>query len=250
MLTDGDGFGGRRDIADPAAGIVGGERQRGFEFRVSGEPLGPRQEQGAPRRVEPEGALPGPAHGADHVVAVTQDKIGPVHKHRTVGFGLDLEAPDHRLRKRLLDRAPFVGIVALGAEAVVRLHHQQSGTDPVEPDDPGPGELAPVETDIIGADPGRHRRDVEQFLTQPADLEPDLALTGVPVHRNKPVDLVHPAGLVGESGQLRPPDREWRRNEHGEEEGMAGEGPAHASSLPGERGPSGDGNLSRSWARR
>ena len=200
MLPDRDGVRCRRDIPDPSAGVVGGEGQGGFDFAVSRESLGPRQEQRAPGRVELEGPLPGAAHRADHVAPVPQDEVGAVHQHGAVALGLDFETPDDRLGEGLFHRPPLIGVVADGAKAVVRLDHQEPRTDPVEPNDLFAPQLAPIKPDIVRADTRRHRHEVQQFLAQAADFEPDPALARIPIHRDEAVDPLHSARLVGHRG--------------------------------------------------
>ena len=49
-------------------------------------------------------ALPQPLRDA---VRVAQEEGGRVDEHAAAFFGLDFEAPEHRLRERLVDGAPF-----------------------------------------------------------------------------------------------------------------------------------------------
>ncbi|MEZ4586362.1 MAG: hypothetical protein R2909_08190 [Gemmatimonadales bacterium] len=105
---------------------------------------------------------------------VPEHELGGVHQHRAVGFGFDLEAPEHGGRERLLHRRALGGIVAAGAEPVVRLSEQHAGADPVEADDPLAAELAAIEPDVVRADPAWQRDDVEQLLAELVELDQSL----------------------------------------------------------------------------
>ena len=173
-----------------AAGRIAGEGEDRLDLGIPGKAPGPVQEDGAPRAVEPEGALPAPSEPADHVVRVAEREVGGVHQDGAVTLRLHLEPPEHRLRERLLDRATLGRIVGRRPEPIIGLHHQHPGPDPVEPDDPLAADLASVEPDVVGPDPVREGHDVEDLLAQPVDLEPELAAGLVPIEGQQAVDLL------------------------------------------------------------
>ena len=95
MLPHRHCLGTRRDVPDEAARVVTQEGEGRLDLGVPGKTPSPFEVERPPRRIETEGALPGPAHRADQVVRVPGHEIGGVDQHRTVRLGLDLETPQH-----------------------------------------------------------------------------------------------------------------------------------------------------------
>jgi len=58
------------------------------------------------------------------------------------------------------------------AEAVVRLYQKNLRPDALELDDVFAAQLAAVQADVVGANAGRERLQVQQLGIEPADLQP------------------------------------------------------------------------------
>jgi hypothetical protein len=107
------------------------------------------------------------------------------------------------------------------------------GPTPAELDHPGAAELAAIEPDVVGADPGRQRGHVEQLLVEALDRHVQLALALVPVEVDEAVEMLRPrhhlvpglralplpavSRLGVESGAARQQGGEQQRRERGEE---------------------------------
>ena len=183
-LADGHRAGRRGRLGDEPAGLaVGGEGQRRLDLGVLREALGPPGLDGAAGLVEPVEPLLRPPQPIGHAVGIAEEEGGRVDEHSASLLGLDLEPPVHRLRERLLDRPPLGRPVGERPVLVVRLDQQDLRPDPPERHDPRVAELPAVEPDRVRTQPARQRDLVQEFLVEPRDLHPELALGLVPVER-------------------------------------------------------------------
>ncbi len=84
-------------------------------------------------------------------MSILHQKRGRINKYLAVALSFGLKTPDHRLGKGCLDGSFFVSITAKRSKRIVRLDHQNLGTDSVEFNHVGLAELTAIETDVIGA---------------------------------------------------------------------------------------------------
>ena len=206
MLAQRDGLRARRDAADaarehaaaaaaaaaaaPAAGRTAAfirERQHRVDLGVLREPLRLRQIEGAARPVD--AVVPEPRA---RVQDVAQEEVRGVDQHAPVGLGPYGEAPQDRLRERILDRVHFVGVLAVGAPCVIGLHHHHARPDPLELDDPPLAADPTIEPDVVRPQPRRQAGGVEHLGIELGDLHPERAGLVVPVERQVAVDLLQP----------------------------------------------------------
>ena len=177
--------------ASAAGRAVVGEGHDRVDFGVLRKDLGPRHVDRAARAIDAEVAG---AQARDHVDRVAQEEVGRVDQHAAVVLGRDGEAPQDRLREGVLDRAPLVGVGGVGAEGVVRLHHQDARADPLELDHPALARLPAIEPDVVRSQARGQPGRVEQLGVELVDLHPQRARPLVPVERHVAVEFLEPGG--------------------------------------------------------
>src|SRR6185503_20302156 len=148
------------------------EGERHLDFAVPGKRLGARQVEGAPAAVD--AVVAGP-QGVGGVGQITQQELGTVHQHAAIALGGDGEAPQYRLRERVLHRLPLERIGAARSERQVRLHEQDLRADTLERDDAAAASGAAVEADVVGAEAGGEAEREEELGVEPRDLEEERA---------------------------------------------------------------------------
>ena len=144
MLAQGDRVGRWRHVGDAVAPFVPVAEATGLrlaregdgdvDLRVLREALRALQVDGASRRIHP--VLPVLPQPGDHTMGVAQQEVGRVYQHPAVSFGSDREPPQNRLGKRILHGASLVGVIAVGAELVVPLDHEDLRAHALEDDEP------------------------------------------------------------------------------------------------------------------
>ena len=141
--------------------------------------------------------------GARNVMRVAQVEAGGFHQDAAALFGGDIEAPQHGLREGLLDGALLVGAAADRAETVVRLHQQDLRPAALELDDAAAADLSAVEPQVVRAQAGGQRIDVEEFGIELVDFQPEPAGLLVPIEREIAGKLAHGCGLRSDRGNRR-----------------------------------------------
>src|SRR5205809_658495 len=71
------------------------------------------------------------------------------------GFRRDVEAPQHRLRERVLDRLALEQVAAARAERLIGLDEQDARPDALEQHHASAAALAAIEADVVRAEAGR-----------------------------------------------------------------------------------------------
>ncbi len=181
MQVHADGLPVGYDRRQVAAGRLAGERDDGLHLRVVGEGLRHRQVDRGTRCVRRERALVHVCEARRDRMRVPDQEVGRIDQHRAVALPDGLETPDHRARKRLVDRRLLERIVAGRSIAEIVFDQQHLRPRTLERNDLCRSQLPAVETDIVGADAARHRRLVQEFLVEIVDLDDQPALAIVPV---------------------------------------------------------------------
>src|SRR3982074_3919341 len=94
-------------------------------------------------------------------------------------LGLYLEAPQRRLRERIMDRAAFVRVVAHRAVLKIFLEEQHFRAAAFKTHDARRSQLPAVQPDVVRTDPRRKPALVEKFASPLVDFQPQLPLLGI-----------------------------------------------------------------------
>jgi len=208
VLAEGYGRRVRRHLADIIARIPGREGQERLQLRVLGEILRVGQVHGRAGDIQPEVPLAGAADAVCDTVSVAHQEGREVDQHPAFLFCLDLETPDDRLREGIAHGFAFVRIFAVRPVGVIGLYEEHLGADSVELHDPAASQLAAVQADVVGPQPGRQRVHVQELLVELVDLQQDPPCPGVPVEGKVPRIGPHPRHLGPDGRGLSPGQRE------------------------------------------
>ncbi len=145
---------------------------------------------------------------------IGKNKIGEIHQDAPRGFGCYLEGKEDRPGEGISYGPHLRRIVTLHAEVVVRLDHQKLFPMPFEGDDPGPGTAAPIQTDVVGAQPGCQARHVEHFRFETGYFHPELVRCRVVVEGKETVQESHASGVLlnGRKSLPAPPSLSLSQN--------------------------------------
>ena len=102
----------------------------------------------------------------------------------------DVAGPEHRFGERLAHAFRFIGVRRDGAELRVVLDEQEPRTGAAELDQMRFAALAAIETDVIGAQASRQRRDQQERPVQIAHAEQHAAFRGVAVYVEETGDVL------------------------------------------------------------
>ena len=183
---------------DFAARPLALEGERRLHLRVLRERLRPREEDGAAARIQPVAALVRSLEPCRDTDDVTEEKRRRVDQRSPALLGDRSEASERRGQERLLD-GPHerFGRIGFGAEARVVENEHHLRPDPLEVREVRALDIASVEPQRVGADPGRERRQVEELLVPASDLEEEPAPGVIPVEGEVARLAVHPPGVLG-----------------------------------------------------
>src|SRR5579859_1488039 len=113
------------------------------------------------------------------------------------------ESPERGLRKRVVDGAALVGVVADGPVFEIFLDEQNLGPAAFEAHDAGSAELAAVKADVVRTDARGQPALVKELRAPLVDFEPQLALLRVPVEIEIACELLRAGGLFTNGRRLR-----------------------------------------------
>ena len=145
------------------------EGELGLHLGVLGERGGPRQMQGAARRIEPIG--PGLQPRRD-VGRVADNEVSGVHQHAPAGCRCDGKAPQHRTREAVAHGPRLRRIVRQRPEPIVWLHHQHPWAMTLERDDAGSGQHAAIESDVVRSETRGEPGRVQHLGVELRNLQP------------------------------------------------------------------------------
>ncbi len=148
-------------------------------------------------------ALFGPVQRCRNPVRIAQEKIRGVHQSMIFFLGFHLEAPQRRLRKRIVHRSPFVGIVAHRAVFEVFLNQQHLRAAALKSHNARSAKLPPVQPDIIRPDPRRKPALVKKFAPPLINFQPQLPLLCIPVKVEIPSKPLRTRRLLRNRRSLR-----------------------------------------------
>ena len=104
-------------------------------------------------------------------MGILHEKIAGIHIYTPPRLFGNLESPDNRTRKTVIDRLPLGSTVAYSTERVIRPDKQDFWTDTMEFDNLSASKLAPVETDVVGSQSCRQGIDIEKLNIQLIDFD-------------------------------------------------------------------------------
>ena len=99
------------------------------------------------------------------------------------------------------DGGALVGVVGDGAKAVVHLGEEDFGADALKFHDATFADLSAVEADVVRADAGGERVEVEEFGVPLVDLKPQLPFAVIPIERKIAGQLAHLLSLIRDCGR-------------------------------------------------
>src|SRR5688572_15932443 len=188
----------RHNLPDESACRFADEREGCFYFSVLRKVFRVWEIERAAIGFEPVVALLLPLQRVRHLMNVAQVKRSGVDQDASLFFCCDFEAPQRRLGKRVFHCISLVCVVAERAEPVVACDEQHTRAAAIETDDGAVAELSAVEPDVVRADAGRQRFDVEELAVPLIDLEPDFSGLRVPVKGEEAGKLLHTLHLVSD----------------------------------------------------
>ena len=165
---------------------------------------------------------------------IAQEKICRVHQRVILFLCFHLETPQRGLRKRIVDRAPFVGIVAHCAVFEVFLDQQYLRPAPLEAHDACPSQLPAVQSNVIRTDPRRKPALVKKFAAPLVNFQPQFSLLRIPVEIEVTGQFLRPRSFLRDRGRLRrfrPRPNAHRRRKRRTRQQNAGPSLRHVPSL-------------------
>src|SRR5687767_341937 len=148
-LADGDRFRNGHDLPDEPSSGFAGEGQGRFNFGVLRKVPGVRKVERATARIEAICALLSALESVRDLVNIAKVEVGRVNQHTSALFSGDFETPQRRLRERVFYCEPFVGVVAAGAERVIRRDEQYAWSTAIETHDRAVAKLTTIEPDVV-----------------------------------------------------------------------------------------------------
>src|SRR6267154_1186737 len=222
MLAHGNRFRRRRNVAHPPPRIIPRKRKHRLHFRIQREILRHGQVNRAPRSIQVKSPLLGPPQRRRNPMIIPQEKIRRVYQRVVLVsyllLRLHLESPQRRLRKRIVHRAPFVGVVAHRAILQVFLNKQHLRPAPLKPYDACCPQLPAVQPNVIRPHARRKPALVKELAPPLVDLQPQLPLLRIPIKIEVPRKLLRPRRLLRNRSRLpslsSAPSPKRRRQRH------------------------------------